>query len=274
VDDGTDGRVGPGPPGHTLRGTGHHEDPFVPTTRSHRAPSMVVVAILAMLASACQVAVGTDVTVAADGSGQLSLTVALDGDLTRSLELDGLDVFASLDELPDDWTSERRDVDGGLVVTVAAPFADPAGLSGRIAELRDGLDADDPVLIDHLDLQVAADGSATLSGRAGFSPPSSTGLEGAGVQFDGDALAALLAEHGDEVLRIDLRVAFPGPVASTNADQVDGSVATWRLPVTQMQDINATSQAPSGLQTWVLVAAVALLGLVIGLVAVRLLRRR
>jgi hypothetical protein len=246
----------------------------VPTTRLRRAPSLVAAAILAMLASACQVAVGADVTVAADGSGRLAITVALDEDLTRSLELDGLDVFASLDELPEDWTSERREVDGGLTVTVAAPFADASGLSARVAELRDGLDADDPVLIDHLDLQVASDGSATLTGRAGFSPPSSTGLEGAGVQFDGDALAALLAEHGDEVLRIDLRVAFPGPVSDTNADQVNGSVATWRLPVTEMQDVRATSQAPSGAQTWLLVAAVALLGLAIGVVAVRLVRRR
>jgi hypothetical protein len=246
----------------------------VQMTRLRRAPSLAVVAALAVLVSACQVAVGADVTVAADGSGRLAITVALDDELTRSLDLDGLDVFASLDELPEDWTSERREEDGGLVVTVAAPFADAGGLSDRVAELRDGLDTDDPALIDHLDLQVAADGSATLTGRAGFSPPSSTGLEGAGVQFDGDALAALLAEHGDEVLRIDLRVAFPGPVADTNADQVDGSVATWRLPVTEMQDVSAASRAPSGAQTWLLVAAVALLGLVVGAVAVRLVRRR
>jgi hypothetical protein len=249
------------------------EDLSVPTTRLRRVPSLVVVATLAVLATACQVAVGTDVTVAADGSGRLAITVALDEDLTRSLELDGLDVFASLDELPDDWTSERREVGGGLTITLAAPFTNAGGLSARVAELRDGLDADDPLLIDRLDLQVAADGSATLTGRAGFSPPSSTGLEGAGVQFDGDALAALLAEHGDEVLRIDLRVAFPGSVTDTNADRVDGSVATWRLPVTEMQDVHASSQAPSGPQPWLLIAAVALLGLAIGAVAVLLLRR-
>lgn len=246
----------------------------MPITRLRRAPSLVVVAMLALLASACQVAVGADVTVAADGSGRLAITVALDEELTRSLELDGLDVFASLDELPEGWASERREEDGGLVVTVAAPFADASALSDRVAELRDGLDADDPVLIDRLDLQVATDGSATLTGRAGFVPPSSTGMEGAGVQFDGDALAALLAERGGEVLRIDLRVAFPGPVTDTNADQVNGSVATWNLPVTEMQDVRATSEAPSGAQTWLLVAAVALLGLIIGAVVVRLARRR
>lgn len=239
-----------------------------------RVRTILPVLVLAVVASACQVSVGTEVTVAEDGGGRLAVRVALDEDLASSLEQDDVDVFAGLEELPDGWTSERSSPDGGQAVTVAANFADPDGLTRRVEQLREGLDGEDPVLVDELQLSVDDDGAASLSGRAGFRPPSSTGLRGTGVGFDGDDLAALLAERGEEVLRVDLRVAMPGPVVDSNADEVDGHVATWHLPVTELAEVRVDSDPPSPLQRWMVIGAAVLVGLVLALVVGRLVRRR
>lgn len=247
--------------------------PARPLGARRRVLTIVVLALVAVLATACQVRVGTDVSVADDGSGRIAVTVALDEDLVSSLTTDGFDPFAGLDELPDGWTVERTQPDGGEAVTVTADFADPAGLADRVAQLQEGLDDEDPQLLDDLALAVAEDGSATLTGRAGFRPPSSTGMRGVGVRFDGEDLAALLAERGDEVLQVDLRVTMPGPVVDGNADEVDGGTATWHLPVTELVDIRVASDPPTD-RTWWLVGGAVLVGLVVGFVGLGLVRRR
>lgn len=249
---------------------------MAPPTRSPRARRRcrgVVLALLAVLGTACQVRVGTDVSVAADGSGRVAVTVALDEDLATSLTTDGFDPFSGLEELPDGWTVERSQPDGGQAVTVTADFVDPQGLTERVAQLQDGLDDEDPQLLDDLTLTVAEDGSATLRGRAGFRPPSSTGMRGVGVRFDGEDLAALLADRGDEVLRVDLRVTMPGPVVDGNADEVDGGTATWHLPVTELVEVRVASDPPTD-RTWWIVGGAVLVGLVGGFVGLGVVRRR
>lgn len=248
----------------------------VPATPSRRRPRRLagLVAVLAVLASGCQVRVGTEVAVGRDGDGRLAVTIALDEELLASLEADDLDPFAGLETLPAPWTAERRAADGGESVTLSAPFDDPDGLRQRVADLQDGLDDEDPVLLDDLELAVADDGAATFSGLAGFRPPSSTGFDGEGVvAFDGDALTALLEERGDEVMRVDLRVTLPGPIVDTNADEVDGATATWTLPTTELVEVRAVGDPPVD-RTWWVVAGAAVLGLVLVLVVTGLRRRR
>lgn len=236
-----------------------------------RAWLALLAGVLAVLLAGCQVSVGGDVTVSEDGSGRLQLTIGLDEELAASLAEDGIDPFAGLEELPDGWQVER---DGDRTVTVSADFASPEGLTQRVQQLQGGLDGEDPMVLDHLDLTVEDDGAARLEGWAGFRPPSSTGLRGAGVAFDGDDLQALLEERGEEVLRVDLRVAMPGRVVDSNADEVDGSLATWRLPVTELAQVRVASEPPSLLQQWLPVAVGALVGLVLGVLVVRLVRSR
>ena len=242
----------------------------VPATRLR---GLVPVLCVALLATACQVRIGTDVRVAADGSGRLAVTVALDQDLAESLATDGFDPFAGLEQLPDGWQAERSEPDGGAAVTVGTDFADPAQLADRVAALQDGLDAEDPVVLDDVRLTVAEDGSASFAARAGLRPPGSTGLDGGGVRFDGEDLATLLADRGDEVLRVDLRVSMPGAVTDSDADTVDGSTATWNLPVTELVEVQASSAPPTD-RTWWIVGAAALVGLALGWVLVGLVRRR
>lgn len=247
--------------------------PAVPT-RARSGRVVVVLGLLAVLASACQVRVGTEVAVGRDGDGRLAVTVVLDEELLASLDADEVDPFAGLDALPEPWTAERRSEDGGQAVTVAASFEDPAGLQQRVADLQDGLDGEDPALLDDVELAVGEDGAATFGARAGFRPPSSTGFDGDGVvAFDGDALAALLEERGDEVLRVDLRVTLPGPVVDSNADEVDGATATWRLPTTELVAVRAVGDPPAD-RTWWVVAGAGAVGLVLGVLVVGRRRRR
>jgi hypothetical protein len=248
----------------------------LPAPAMHRRARRVAVLLgaLAVLASACQVRVGTEVAVGRDGDGRLAVTIALDEELLASLDADDLDPFAGLDELPEPWSVDRRAEDGGEALTFTAPFADPAGLAQRVADLQDGLDDDDPVLLDGVELAVAGDGSATFDGLAGFRPPSSTGFDGDGViAFDGDALEALLEDRGDEVMRVDLRVTLPGPIVDTNADEVDGATATWQLPTTELVEVRAVGDPPVD-RTWWVVAGAAVLGLALGVVVTGLRRRR
>ena len=242
----------------------------VRTPLRRRARRCVVLLLLAVVASACQVRVGTDVAVGADGSGRLALTIGLDEELAQSLDADAIDPFAGLDTLPDGWEVQRE---GERQVTVSADFDEPSGLADRVAQLQDGLDEQDPAVVQDASLEVAEDGSATFRARAGFRPPSSTGLEGAGVAFDGQDLAALLADRGEQVMRVDLRVTLPGPVVEGNADAVDGRTATWNLPVTELVEVRAVG-GPASDRTWWLVGAGALLGLALGVVGVGLWRRR
>lgn len=245
----------------------------VPTSSPARRRRVLLVALLALLAAGCQVRVATDVGVDQDGSGRLAVTVALDEELATSLTADDFDPFAGLESLPDGWSVERSEPDGGLAATVAADFADPAGLSQRVSQLAEGLDEEDPLLLEDVDLQVDEDGSARLSGRAGLRLPSSTGLDGGGLAFDGDDLRALVEERGAEVLRVDLRVSMPGPVVDGNADEVDGGTATWQLtPGDDLVAVEVVSDPPSS-RTWQLVAA-GVVGVVVGFLGLSLVRRR
>lgn len=234
---------------------------------------VLVLLALAFATAACQVRVGADLAVARDGSGRMALTVALDEELATSLSADGFDPFAELEDPPPGWEVERSQPDGGQAATLVTEFDDPDELASRVAQLQEGIDEEDPLLLEDVEVAVDRDGGATFRGRAGLRPPSSTGLEGVGVSFDGEDLQALLAERGDEVVRVDLRVTLPGPVVDGNADEVDGRTATWRLPVTELVEVRAVSDPPTD-RTWWLVGGAAALGLALGFVLVRVFRRR
>lgn len=232
-----------------------------------------LLAALVMLLTACQVTVDADVRVREDGSGTLGLVVELDDELTEALAMDAGQVFASMEQLPDGWSSEVDET--GQSVHLSAPFTSPAQLRERVDQLHAGLEeGEDPALIERLDLSVAEDGSTVLTGSAGFVPPSSTGLRGGPVTFEGEDLASLLAERGDEVLTVDLAVHFPGQVAESNADDAGGSTATWHLPLDGMREISATSNPPNPFTTLMVGGGVLLLGLAIGLGLTRTARRK
>jgi hypothetical protein len=203
--------------------------------------------------------IATDIVVTRDGSGSLAVTVVLDEELYGALTADGFDPFAGLTGTPGSSAGFRvASAADGRGVEVAASFPEPQRLGRLVAQLGEGLSTGDPVVLDDFDLAVDPDGGARLSGRAGLRPPTTTGVDGPGITFDGDALAALLDQPGQDGVRHDLRVVFPGEVVDADADIVDGRVATWRLPVTGLRSIRAVAAAPKVEVDWAPVAAVGL----------------
>lgn len=241
---------------------------FVPT-----AVRVVAVLTAALLLSACQVRLASDLGVNPDGSGTLTVTVAIDQELWESLTADDFDPFAGLTPLTEaGWTSEAEADDGGQRLEIRTDFTSPADLAAKVAELHEGLDEEDPRILADPVLEVDDD-RASLSLRAGLVPPTSTGIEGDGIRFDGEDLAALLAERGDEVFRYDLRVTMPGPIESSDADEVDGRSATWHLPADGMRDVTVSSQVAAG-RTLLVAGAAGLLAFALVGVTVVLVRRR
>lgn len=245
------------------------------TPRSVRLVRLLAVAALAVMLAGCQVRVATDIEVARDGSGRLQLLVALDQELSESLDADGIDPFEGLEELGDDWTTGRETIDGGNALRISTNFSSPAELADRVDALADGTDEDDPAVLEAVAVSVDADGRADFRARAGLRPPASTGIEAEGLQPDGDALAQLLEERGDDLVRVELRVTLPGSIETVDGGDpdlrtVDGRTVVWDLPPTGLVEVRAVGAPPTDRTLiYAIAVAIAAAALAAAAVAVR-----
>jgi hypothetical protein len=146
--------------------------------------------------------------------------------------------------------------EGAFGVRMRSRFTDPDDLAARVADLQSALGPEDGRLVERLDLDVTEEGAATFVAEAGVVPPTVVGAEGDGVEFDGDDLAALLAEDGDRLVTAELRVTFPGPVVEHDGDEAAGATVAWRLPVGETRTLTARSDPPAD-RSGVLALAVA-----------------
>lgn len=236
---------------------------------------LLLLVVASMLVPACQLRLGTDVTVGADGSGQLELRVALDRELTRLLTDAGVDPLEGLEEarrLAPDWSVEvsRRE---GTEATLRASFAEPSGLADLAEGLHAALDPADGALFRDLALMVEDSGAARFSGRVGLLLPDSPGAEGEGVRFDMDDVRRLIRDSGENLVAYEFRVTLPAAPESHDADRVSGRTLTWRAPVGSLREVSAASPAPGGTEP-VVAVAVALLSAAVAALALVLLRRR
>lgn len=209
-------------------------------TTGVRLVALAWLAIAVVVLSGCRVDVASNLVVRADGSGQLAVSIAMDQELVTSLTATGLDLAP---EEVSGWQVTTSDLDGdGRLIQMSSLFADPDDLTRAVADLSAGLDDQDPHLLDGVVLTVADDGSAELTAKVGVRLPTSTGAEAPGF-FDGDDLAALVAQP--DVFDATLTVTMPGRISDSNADRVDGTTATWDLPVGATIQATATSAPPS-----------------------------
>ena len=219
-----------------------------PRPPAARVVRVVLVLALAVLASACQLRLATDIDVHRDGSGHLELRVVMDQELTSRLTDAGIDPTLGLDDAASgapDWTVDTSRPDDGLAVTFGTDFATPDELSRRVEELQSSLDDQDASLLRDVLLQVDDDGSARFRARAGLLLPTSPGVAGDGVTFDGEDLRQLLTADGQSLVRDDLRLTLPGQASSSSADERDGRTLTWHLPVGEQATISADGAVPS-----------------------------
>ncbi len=244
--------------------------------RRRRAVHLLGLLLVALLASACQLRLATDVDVHRDGSGHLELRVAVDQELRAQLTDAGFDPTLGLDDAAaaaPDWTVETTEEDGGLTVSFGADFATPDDLSRLVADLQSSLGDEDAALLRDVSLQVDDDGSARFRARAGLLLPTSPGVQGDGITFDGEDLRALLATDGQRLVRDDLRLTLPGDASSATADETRGRTLVWHLPIGEQASISATGAPPSA-WPWLPAAATFAGALLLGVLVVWLLRRR
>lgn len=242
-------------------------------------PRALLLVLIALLASACQVRLATDIAVGQDGSGTFEFAVSIDEELAQDLRDAGVEPLEGLENVRGStWEVVREEPsDGGVGVRMRARFDGPEELNTLADDLHAELDQDDLRVHDGLRLERREDGSVALSGRVGLRLPAAPGAEGAGVAFDAEDLQRLLEERGEEFVRYDVRVTLPAEPVEHDADEVDGHSLIWQAPVVQtvdeMREISAVSAAP-GLSVVLIAAAVAMVAAVVAALGVLWWRRR
>lgn len=232
--------------------------------------------LLSVLLVGCQLRLGADVTIAADGSGRFELLVALDPELSDFLADAGVDPAEGIEELRASapaWEITHEEGDGGQELRFGADFEDPQELSRLVDDLHAALDPEDGRILDQVVVHRTSDGAVTFEAMAGLVPPSTVGASGSGVDVDGEDLLAFLDERGDEFVRYDLRVTLPAQPVSSDADEVDGRTLVWHLPVGEQRLVTARSAVPRDI-TWLLAAGVGMGALLVTWLVVAGVRRR
>jgi hypothetical protein len=247
-----------------------------------RSAIPLLLAALAIVATACQVAVGVTIDVAADGSGMVGVEVILDAE--AAARLGDPSAAVQLDDLREaGWTVDEpaRADDGSVLFSGRREFADPDQLALVLAEVG-GTDG----VFDGIQLEVE-----DRFGRAEYRFAATVNLSGSLEQFSDPALTEALggqplarnpeelAAAGDDnpgSATLTVSVALPGDPRTTGS--VDGGRATWTFPMTGGQATSqrievaaTTAQGRTGL--FVVVAVVAAVAAAIA-ATIGVLRRR
>lgn len=251
--------------------------------------SIVGVVALAAMVAGCQVRVVTDVQVATDGGGVATLRIVADDELRDLLEDAGVDLRAGLADAAAgaSWSASPVDRPDATGVVLRTEFDTPEQLGQRVEALSAGLTDDDGALLRDVELSRTDDGGYAFTAAAGLDPPRILGAlplstEPTGLvqdpavgpaAFDGEALGELLAASDGRLATAELRLTTP-TVPDAPGAEVDGSTATWELPVDGLATVTAMAPpVPVSTSTVLLVAAV-VAAVVVGLFGIRLARRR
>lgn len=242
----------------------------------------MLVAVVAVVLSGCQLRIATDVVVEVDGSGSATMRIVADQELADTLEEAEVDVLDGLDEAAAgaDWEAVPITGEEGVGVELRTDFATADELATRVAELSAALTEDDGALLRDVSLEVTEDDGYEFTATGGIDPPRIVGslpLDEGPVRFDGEDLAAALEEAGDDVARHDLRVTFPTvPVPGDGADRatVETTSITWALPNHELSTVSASAPPLPVDRQVVLLAAIGVGAALLAAFGVRLARRR
>lgn len=248
--------------------------------RARRALLLLVVAAFLAL-SACTLELDVQVELEGDGSGQVVVLATLDAEAVARVGGD-LESVVALDELrADGWSVDgpTRDGDGGQVLRLRQPFADPdeaeevfADLAGEGGPFRDLTVAREQSL---LETRWRFSGSVDLERdapvpRAAAPPADDAGglgeepEEEAAVEATLGELADRLGASLDRVLQLRVGVRLPGDVESNATTRADNG-AVWQVRFGDGPlDLAATGRSirPGVVAGIVVVALAAVVGLV------------
>ncbi len=247
--------------------------PSWPTMR--RRLLLLLLALLAWAASACQVTLTAGVEVNRDGTGQVTAGVGLDdeavkeiGDLAGALRLDDVRRAGWQVDQP------RKEGDGLTWVRAAKPFNEPEQVPAIVAELNGptGPFRDFRVERTKSLTRSKTTFTGTVDLAAGLSGLADDELTAALDDVDlGLGVEALRRRFGDRI-KVEASARLPGEL-TTNAPARDGRRATWAPEIGQTLQLEASSSAFKIDPRLPIVAGAAFL-LAVSLLVVLLRRRR
>jgi len=232
--------------------------------RRFRGAQALVWPLCAVLLAGCQLRVGVDVDIEADGAGRLRVGVAADRALLRRAAEAGADPLVDVATAgrrlaPDGWvTTDQTAADGSRTVAIAVDFADPAELESLTADLSGALDADEVRLLEPLQLTLTDD-EIQVTGGAGLVPTRAVADYGLTRQ------RAVRLLRDSQALDYRVHLHLPGDIVSTSAPVRDEATLTW--PVTAGESVRITAVGTRPRPLWRVAAA----GAVGGLLAVAVL---
>lgn len=189
--------------------------------------TFALVALLALVSTACQIRVDTVVSINADESGTFAVEMAMDEELRNLSSENGgeIDLADGMDALPPNWSVEDF-VDGEFEGTrIQTSFADLADLSTKLsalAELGEGDQTAPNELIESL--KFSREGNTfTFNAKLEQLTDSFADAGGEGLSLEGIDQSQLL----ESLFLIRFVVTLPGTLGDNNADSVEGNTMVW-----------------------------------------------
>jgi hypothetical protein len=236
-----------------------------------RLRRIVLVALLVVTASACQIQIEFDTIVAADGSGVFRVAVTADEELRELREEEG--GLAPVEELFDGlasrgWVVARSEPTGGLRIAAEKPFDSPDGFEAVLEELRQARTSEDAGDLGSVDLAMAI-------GRDSGLLQTDTSFE---ARLDTSALQQLGPELIAELRRLatfKITTELPGsPRVDEGQADIEDTVVIWRPQLGEAAELKVSSTVrDTGLFVGLLFALISLVLFVAALLAAKRRRR-
>jgi hypothetical protein len=239
----------------------------------------LLVALLALSTTACQVTISAGIDVGRDGSGRVTAAIGLDndaveqvGDLATALRVDDLRRAGWQVESP------RRESDGLTWVRASKPFAEPEQAAAIVAELNgpEGPFRDFRVVRTKSVTRSKTTFTGTLDlsrGLAGLADPELvTALGDVDLGLDVEGLRRRFGADLAQSVKVEATAGLPGKI-TTNAPARDGGRALWAPELGQTVQLRASSEALR-VDPIVPIAAGAALVVLVGAVVIVVRRRR
>ena len=225
-----------------------------------RARTALLLVLVALTGAACQLRTEVNVTVQADGSGEVEVAVGLDEDGVEQRPdlLDGLE-FSDLAETGWVVDGPALDADGFTRIRVRHTFDNPSEVATLVDEVAgdDGPFRDFAVVRDDAFAETRYRFSGVVDFTSGVESltrdPELAEALGAEPL---DLLEARIGGTVDELLRVQVAVRLPGDVDS-NAPTKASNGAVWRPSVLEREAVELTATSTirrSGRLAWLAVA--------------------
>lgn len=234
--------------------------------------AVLLVLLLAVVFSGCQIKLGVRTKVNDNGSGTFGFRLAADKEILDLMAQQGAsstDLFGEVqNNLPKDWkTQEGTDPDGTKWVEVSVDFKNTEDLQTILKDAGSGMSLD-------LSSLKLTQKKGFFSTTTEYSLKLDMGSALSGVGDIGGGLGSQLTPSVlSSILVLENRVALPGSIKANNATKVEGTTLIWQLQPSGSTEMTATSQSIRWSIVYILIGAVVVLIALLVVIIILLARR-